>query len=90
MVPDWATLTAEGQEPPSLINTLINIVLKPGSEPDNAMFASQKNVQTLVLVLVMLMVPMMLFPKPYLLNKANHKKVCSSLPFLSFYPLEIT
>ena len=42
---DWPVLMQQGRAPPSLINVLINIVLQPGSEPEDALFSGQGQVQ---------------------------------------------
>lgn len=49
--------------PPSLIDTLINVVLKPGTVQD-PMFASQASLQVVILLIVFACVPVMLFGKP--------------------------
>ncbi|RYY37977.1 V-type ATPase 116kDa subunit family protein [archaeon] len=68
---DWNDpLTAPGA-PPSLIDTLINIVLKPGSVPDPPMYNGQAGVQTFILLLVFFMVPIMLIVKPLLVRRQN-------------------
>ena len=57
-------------QPPSLITTLINIVLKPGEVPE-AMYAGQPGVQTVLLLLCFLSVPVMLLGKPFFLRWQN-------------------
>ena len=56
--------------PPSLIDTLINIALKPSSiDPPDKMFAGQGSFQQFVLFVAFLTVPVMLFAKPYFLSR---------------------
>jgi len=59
-------------QPPSLITTLINIVLKPGTVPE-AMYASQVEVQSFLLLCCLGSVPIMLFGKPLFLRWLNKR-----------------
>ncbi len=56
--------------PPSLIDTMINIALKPGTVSDG-MYAGQANFQMLLLLIVFICVPVMLCIKPIVLHKRN-------------------
>jgi len=64
--------TGDGCQPPNLISTLIDIVLKPGkvAEP---MYDGQAAVQSVVLVVAFICVPWLLLSKPLFLNY-EHKK----------------
>lgn len=71
---DWPTIIPQGREPPSLINTLINIVLQPFNEPKDALFEGQGQIQLIILVVSLLCIPLMLFPKPLLLHRKLKKQ----------------
>ena len=66
--------TGDGCQPPSLITTLINIALKPG-DVDEPMFDGQASLQTVLLLVAFLAVPIILIGKPYMMWKANKEKV---------------
>lgn len=56
--------------PPALITTLINIVLSPGAvEKDQLLYDGQAAVQAVLLLVAVLCLPAMFFPKPYILIK---------------------
>lgn len=65
---DWRDPNTRPGAPPSLIDTMINLALKPGSVSD-PMYEGQIGVQTLILLVVFICVPIMLFIKPYLQSK---------------------
>lgn len=67
---DWSKPGAGA--PPSLIDTLINIALQPGSVED-PLFEGQAGFQLFILFLVILCIPVMLIGRPYFLAK-QHKK----------------
>lgn len=60
---NWNDPATSPGAPPSLIDTLINVVLKPGTVNDQ-MFASQPGLQVIILLIVFFTVPIMLFGKP--------------------------
>lgn len=60
---DWNDPATRPGAPPSLIDTLINVALKPGVIQDG-MFASQASLQVIILLIVFITVPIMLFGKP--------------------------
>ncbi len=64
---DWFGPESPGS-PPSLIDTLINIALKPGVISEK-MYEGQAGVQVFVLLLAFATVPIMLAAKPYFLSK---------------------
>lgn len=71
---NWHDDATRPGAPPSLIDTMINIVLKPGTVNDG-MYAGQAGFQTVLLLIVFITVPVMLVVKPYLLHrqsKASH------------------
>lgn len=70
---DWRDPASRPGAPPSLIDTMINIVLKPGAVND-AMYEGQAGVQTLILLVVFATVPIMLVVKPYLLHRQAQAK----------------
>eukprot|EP00924_Labyrinthula_sp_SR-Ha-C_P009885 snap_masked-scaffold_21-processed-gene-2.23-mRNA-1 protein AED:0.01 eAED:0.01 QI:0/-1/0/1/-1/1/1/0/774 len=56
--------------PPSLITTLINMALDIGNvEQDMLMYENQGTIQTALLLISVLMVPLMLLPKPIILSR---------------------
>jgi len=59
-----------GCQPPNLITTLINIMLSPGSV-DEPMYPGQTGVQTFVLLLAFLAVPVLLVGKPLMIRYRN-------------------
>lgn len=60
--------TGGGCQPPNLITTLINIALAPG-DVDEPMYAGQAGIQNILLAVAFISVPVLLFAKPYFLNK---------------------
>jgi len=62
--------TGGGCQPPNLITTLINIALQPGVV-DEPMYAGQDIVQSILLFLAFVSVPVLLFAKPYLLSQRH-------------------
>jgi len=78
----WCEWTPLGQctnspgAPPNLIDTLISIVLKPGTVND-PMFSGQVGLQEFLLFLVFISVPLMLIPKPLLLRREHRQKVAA-------------
>jgi V-type H+-transporting ATPase subunit a len=66
--------SGDGCQPPNLITTLINIALQPGSV-DEPMYAGQASVQTAILLIAFLCVPVLLCAKPCILHCRNKKKV---------------
>ncbi|KIY48257.1 V0/A0 complex, 116-kDa subunit of ATPase [Fistulina hepatica ATCC 64428] len=68
---DWSTASTP---PPSLLNMLIGMFLKPGTiEPDTRLYAGQSFVQIVLLLLAAVCVPWMLIVKPYVLYKEMQK-----------------
>jgi len=65
---NWFDPAESPGSPPSLIDTLINIALKPGVISEK-MYEGQGAVQIVVLLLAFATVPIMLAAKPYLLSK---------------------
>lgn len=75
---DWYETDANGQvfrnNPPSLLNTLIYMFLKPGSvDADKQLYSGQAFVQTLLLGLAGVCVPWMLCAKPYLVYREKQQ-----------------
>jgi V-type H+-transporting ATPase subunit a len=60
--------SGDGCQPPNLITTLINIALTPG-DVDEPMYAGQAGIQTLLLLVAGISVPVLLLAKPYFLAK---------------------
>lgn len=59
------------REPPSIITLLINMVLSPFNPPDPALFNDanfEMNLGLILLVTAVIMVPIMLLPKPFLVR----------------------
>jgi len=65
--------SGDGCQPPNLITSLINIALAPG-DVDEPMYQGQAFIQTVLLLIAGLSVPVLLCAKPYLLSKemASH------------------
>jgi V-type H+-transporting ATPase subunit a len=73
---DWRDPASRPGAPPSLIDTMINIALKPGGLSD-PLYEGQIGVQTVILLSVFVCVPVMLFVKPYLVHKQNQAKAAA-------------
>jgi len=69
--------TGDGCQPPNLISTLIDIVLKPGhvAEP---MFVGQGAIQTFILLVAFVCVPWLLLSKPLLLNYQHKQQLAAA------------
>jgi len=70
---NWNDAATAPGAPPSLIDTLINVALKPGVVTDQ-MYAGQPTVQLVILAIVFLTVPIMLFGKPLAAHYAGKAK----------------
>ena len=71
----WCTAFGSTHDAPSLLETMTNFFLAPGTvlQP---LYAGQAGMQVFLLLVAFLMIPTMLFPIPYLEWRA-HKKRCS-------------
>jgi len=65
--------SGDGCQPPNLITTLINIALQPGTV-DEPLYAGQDKVQTVLLTISMISVPVLLFAKPFILSRDMARK----------------
>ena len=67
---DWDVLMSQGKEPPSLINVLIGIALSPGAEiePRFVLFEGQGALQTFLLLIAFISVPIMWIVKPVVIH----------------------
>jgi V-type H+-transporting ATPase subunit a len=77
---DWSN-PAETRSPPNLIQTMMNMVLKPGQvAPKEMLFAGQDTLQAVLVLIAVISVPIMLFGKPvYLtLNKPKRSALASA------------
>jgi vacuolar-type H+-ATPase subunit I/STV1 len=64
------------QSPPSLLDSLIKMFMEPGSVPiQNQIIAGQGPLQALLILIALVSVPMLLFPKPFLLKKKHEEKL---------------
>ncbi|KAJ1814968.1 H(+)-transporting V0 sector ATPase subunit a [Coemansia sp. RSA 2599] len=78
---DWYARDASGElthiSPPSLLNMLIYMFLRPGSVNESErMFSGQAALQTLLLLVALVCVPWMLLVKP-LIMRQEHNKIIS-------------
>lgn len=71
-VVDW---NAAGQSPPSLLNMLIYMFLSPGTleEGTAPLFKGQAAIQTILLLMAVICVPILLFLKPFYLRYEHNK-----------------
>jgi V-type H+-transporting ATPase subunit a len=67
---NWFDPAESPGSPPSLIDTLINIALKPGVV-DEPMYAGQAGVQTVLLLVAFACVPWLLMAKPLYLKRQH-------------------
>lgn len=67
---DWA---ARGINPPSLLNMLIYMFLKPGDLGQDPLYSGQVAVQKTLVVLALFCVPILLFLKPFYLRWEHNK-----------------
>ncbi|KAL7747917.1 H(+)-transporting V0 sector ATPase subunit a [Sorochytrium milnesiophthora] len=77
---DWYARGADGRllrnSPPSLLNMLIFMFLKPGNTDDGLLYAGQGTVQVILLLLAFICVPWMLCVKPFLIRR-HHQRIVS-------------
>jgi len=68
---DWP---AEGRNPPSLLNMLIQMFLSPGNvEPGEELYSGQATLQMLLVLVAVLNVPILLLLKPFYLRWQHNK-----------------
>jgi len=76
------------QSPPSLLDSLIKMFMEPGSVPiENQLIPGQGPLQALLILVALVSVPMLLFPKPFLLKRKHEEKMAqrgSFQPLTSF------
>jgi len=64
--------SGDGCQPPTLITTLINIALSPGSV-DEPMYMGQAGIQKILLLCAVASVPVLLLVKPIILSNQSHE-----------------
>ncbi len=68
---DWSETS---MDPPSLLNMLINMILKPGAVlPEEKFYAGQAGIQVILLGLAGICIPWLLITKPYIQWKEMQK-----------------
>ncbi|KAL4788137.1 V-type ATPase, V0 complex, 116kDa subunit family [Aspergillus varians] len=68
---DWP---ARGQSPPGLLNMLIFMFLSPGQVAEGeVLYSGQATVQTVLILLAVVQVPIMLFFKPFYLRREHNR-----------------
>ncbi|ORY12864.1 V-type ATPase, V0 complex, 116kDa subunit family [Clohesyomyces aquaticus] len=69
---DWAAI---GRQPPSLLNMLIYMFLRPGTleDPEQPLFKGQATIQVILLLLAVICIPILLFLKPFYLRYEHNK-----------------
>jgi vacuolar-type H+-ATPase subunit I/STV1 len=78
--PGACEASAEGcmlwkQGPPSLLDSLIKMFMEPGYVPiENQLIGGQGPLQALLILIAFVSVPMLLFPKPFLLKRQHEAK----------------
>eukprot|EP00163_Fabomonas_tropica_P018138 TRINITY_DN3230_c0_g1_i2.p1 TRINITY_DN3230_c0_g1~~TRINITY_DN3230_c0_g1_i2.p1 ORF type:complete len:788 (-),score=212.82 TRINITY_DN3230_c0_g1_i2:338-2701(-) len=78
---DWDT---KQNDAPSLITMLINFFMSPG-KVDNPLFSSQAALQVVLVLISVVAVPWMLFPKPLLIRR-DHKRLMAGGQFTALTP----
>eukprot|EP01087_Luapelamoeba_hula_P018216 TRINITY_DN5852_c0_g1_i2.p1 TRINITY_DN5852_c0_g1~~TRINITY_DN5852_c0_g1_i2.p1 ORF type:complete len:752 (+),score=136.38 TRINITY_DN5852_c0_g1_i2:616-2871(+) len=77
----WCTnFIEQGRVAPYLLNVMIDMFLKPTNLPEeNKLFPGQLEIQWVLILIAFVSVPLMLFPKPFLLRR-DHNKGYKALP----------
>eukprot|EP00758_Cryptobia_borreli_P006417 Tbor_TRINITY_DN5148_c0_g4::TRINITY_DN5148_c0_g4_i1::g.25784::m.25784/K02154/ATPeV0A, ATP6N; V-type H+-transporting ATPase subunit a len=70
----WLTVWENTHDAPSLLETMTNFFLQPGSV-NKPLYSGQASVQVILLVIAFSMVPLLLFMIPYLENKHHKEKI---------------
>lgn len=66
------------QGPPSLLDSLIKMFMEPGYVPiENQLIGGQGPLQALLILVAFVSVPMLLFPKPFLLKREHEAKLAA-------------
>ncbi|KAK1933015.1 V-type ATPase 116kDa subunit family protein [Babesia divergens] len=71
----WITPVDNGFAKPSIITTMIDMCLMKNLEEGDIMYEGQQTVQRVLLFLMVISVPLMFFPKPILLYRANKRRL---------------
>ncbi|RKO96034.1 hypothetical protein CAUPRSCDRAFT_8592, partial [Caulochytrium protostelioides] len=70
----WSVNWTDPGQAPGLLNTLIYMILSPGNVDESMqLYPGQAAIQTLLLLIALVCVPVMLFGKPYYLYKEHNK-----------------
>lgn len=77
LITKWLTKYDDTNAAPSIITSMIDMVLQPFSVPEKPVMADgelQRNIQLVLLTVAAICVPTMLLPKPFIIDAANTHK----------------
>ncbi|GBE58724.1 vacuolar proton translocating ATPase subunit [Babesia ovata] len=71
----WITPVDNGFAKPSIITTMIDMCLMKDLTKNDIMFEGQEKVQRILVILMLICIPMMFFPKPVMLYLAQRRRL---------------